>query len=73
MIVLSPGWGGASVSINLYMMVLFARVILDLVRFARRWHPRRIVLVVDLPCMRFSRHDPLVRLASIPPLRLGGE
>ncbi len=73
MIVLSwVGWG-LSVLINLYMMVLFARVILDWVQFfARGWRPRGIVLVVAN--LLYALTDPPIRWFGrfIPPLRLGG-
>ena len=73
MIVLSwVGWG-LSVLINLYMMVLFARVILDLVQFfARGWRPRGIVLVVAN--LLYALTDPPIRWFGrfIPPLQLGG-
>ena len=50
------GWG-LSVLINLYMMVLFARVILDWVQFfARGWRPSGIRWI--------GRY--------VPPLRVGG-
>ena len=73
MIVLSwVGWG-LSVLINLYMMVLFARVILDWVQFfARGWRPRGIVLVVAN--LLYALTDPPIRWLRrfVPPLRLGG-
>ena len=73
MIVLSwVGWG-LSVLINLYMMVLFARVILDWVQFfARGWRPRGPFLVVAN--LLYALTDPPIRWLRrfIPPLRLGG-
>ena len=66
------GWG-LSVLINLYMMVLFARVILDWSQFfARGWRPTGILLVVanvlyaltDAPIRWIGRY--------VPPLRVGG-
>ena len=55
------------------MMVLFARVILDLVPFfARGWRPRGIVLVVAN--LLYALTDPPIRWLRrfVPPLRLGG-
>ena len=47
MVVLSWVAWGLSVLINLYMMVLFARVILEWIPFfVRGWRPRGILLVV---------------------------
>ena len=66
------GWG-LSVLINLYMMVLFARVILDWVRFfAHGWRPRGIVLV--LANVLYALTDPPIRWIGryVPPLRVGG-
>ena len=66
------GWG-LSVLINLYMMVLFARVILDWVQlFARGWRPRGIGLV--LANVLYALTDPPIRWFGrfVPPLRLGG-
>ena len=66
------GWG-LSVLINLYMMVLFARVILDWVQFfARGWRPSGIVLV--LANVLYALTDPPIRWIGrfVPPLRLGG-
>mgnify|MGYP003100782965 CR=1 FL=1 len=63
------GWG-LSVLINLYMMVLFARVILDWVQFfARGWRPSGILLVLanvlyaltDPPMDRALRSAPAPR------------
>ena len=66
------GWG-LSVLINLYMMVLFARVILDWVQFfAHGWRPRGIVLV--LANVLYALTDPPIRWIGryVPPLRVGG-
>ena len=66
------GWG-LSVLINLYMMVLFARVILDWVPvFVRGWRPSGILLV--LANVLYALTDPPIRWIGrfVPPLRLGG-
>ena len=66
------GWG-LSVLINLYMMVLFARVILDWVQFfARGWRPSGILLVAANAL--YALTDPPIRRIGrfIPPLRIGG-
>lgn len=66
------GWG-LSVLINLYMMVLFARVILDWVQFfARGWRPSGILLVGANAL--YALTDPPIRWIGrfIPPLRIGG-
>ena len=66
------GWG-LSVLINLYMMVLFARVILDWVPiFVRGWRPRGILLV--LANVLYALTDPPIRWIGryVPPLRVGG-
>ena len=66
------GWG-LSVLINLYMMVLFARVILDLSQFfARGWRPTGILLVVAN--VLYALTDPPIRWIGryVPPLRVGG-
>ena len=66
------GWG-LSVLINLYMLVLFARVILDWVQFfARGWRPSGVVLV--LANVLYALTDPPIRWIGrfVPPLRLGG-
>ena len=69
------GWVGwaLSVVINLYMMVLFARVILDWIQFfARGWRPSGILLVVAN--VLYALTDPPIRWIGrfIPPLRVGG-
>ena len=66
------GWG-LSVLINLYMMVLFARVILDWIQFfARGWRPAGILLVVAN--VLYALTDPPIRWIGryVPPLRVGG-
>ena len=73
MIVVSWVAWGLSVLVNLYMMVLFARVILDWIQFfARGWRPRGILLVVAN--VLYALTDPPIRWIGrfIPPLRLGG-
>ena len=69
------GWVGwaLSVVINLYMMVLFARVILDWIQFfARGWRPSGILLVVAN--VLYALTDPPIRWIGryVPPLRVGG-
>ncbi|MDP2014916.1 MAG: YggT family protein [Actinomycetota bacterium] len=57
----------------LYQLVLFARIILDLLQiFARSWKPRGPILVIAEGV--YSLTDPPLRLLRrfIPPLRLGG-
>ena len=66
------GWG-LSVLINLYMMVLLARVILDWSQFfVRGWRPTGILLVVAN--VLYTLTDPPIRWIGryVPPLRLGG-
>ena len=66
------GWG-LSVLINLYMMVLLARVILDWSQFfVRGWRPTGILLVVAN--VLYALTDPPIRWIGryIPPLRVGG-
>ena len=66
------GWG-LSVLINLYMMVLFARVILDWSQFfAPGWRPTGILLVVAN--VLYALTDPPIRWIGryVPPLRVGG-
>jgi hypothetical protein len=66
------GWG-LSVLINLYMMVLFARVILDWSQFfARGWRPTGILLVIAN--VLYALTDPPIRWIGryVPPLRVGG-
>ena len=73
MVVLSWVAWGLSVLINLYMMVLFARVILDWSQFfARGWRPTGILLVVAN--VLYALTDPPIRWIGryIPPLRVGG-
>ena len=69
------GWFGLGLSVlnNLYMMVLFARVILDWVQFfARGWRPSGILLV--LANVLYALTDPPIRWIGryVPPLRVGG-
>ena len=64
--------GLASV-LQIYVLVLIARVVVDWVRiFARDWVPRGIVLV--LVEFLYTVTDPPLRLLRrfIPPLRIGG-
>ena len=66
------GWG-LSVLINLYMMVLFVRVILDWSQFfARGWRPTGILLVIAN--VLYALTDPPIRWIGryVPPLRVGG-
>ena len=66
------GWG-LSVLINLYMMVLLARVILDWSQFlVRGWRPTGILLVVAN--VLYALTDPPIRWIGryVPPLRVGG-
>lgn len=72
MVVLSWVAWGLSVLINLYMMVLFARVILEWIPFfVRGWRPRGILLVVANAL--YALTDPPVRWIGrfIPPVRIG--
>lgn len=68
-----PAIGGLLYSvIQLFLIVLFARVILDYARmFAPQWRPRGIVLAIAE--FIYAATDPLMRFARryIPPLRLG--
>ena len=64
---------GLSVLINLYMLALFARVIVDWIQFfVRGWRPRGPFLVVAN--LLYSLTDPPIRWLRrfVPPLRLGG-
>mgnify|MGYP000899386736 CR=1 FL=1 len=64
---------GLNVLINLYMLALFARVIVDWIQFfVRGWRPRGPFLVVAN--LLYSLTDPPIRWFDrfIPPLRLGG-
>jgi len=59
--------------LQIYVLVLIARVVVDWVRiFARDWVPRGIVLV--LVEFLYTVTDPPLRLLRrfIPPLRIGG-
>ena len=68
-----PSIGGLLYSlIQLFLLTLFARVILDYARiFAPQWRPRGII--VALAEFIFSITDPIMKFARryIPPLRLG--
>jgi YggT family protein len=68
-----PSIGGLLYSlIQLFLLTLFARVILDYARiFAPQWRPRGIILA--LAEFIFSTTDPIMKFARryIPPLRLG--
>jgi YggT family protein len=68
-----PSIGGLLYSlIQLFLLTLFARVILDYARiFAPQWRPRGIILA--LAEFIFSITDPIMKFARryIPPLRLG--
>ncbi|MEI8065782.1 MAG: YggT family protein [Actinomycetes bacterium] len=61
-----------SAIIQIFLLCLFARLILDYIRmFARNWRPRGIVLAIaDLV---FSITDPPLRFVRrfVPPLRIG--
>ena len=63
----------AGTLLNLYVFVLLARVVIDLIQvFARDWRPTGFLLVV---CeLVFTLTDPPVHFVRrfIPPLRLGG-
>ena len=64
---------GLSVLINLYMLALFARVIVDWVQFfVRGWRPRGPFLVAAN--LLYSLTDPPISWLRrfVPPLRLGG-
>ena len=64
---------GLSVLINLYMLALFARVIVDWVQFfVRGWRPSGILLV--LANVLYALTDPPIRWIGryVPPLRVGG-
>ena len=68
-----PSIGGLLYSlIQLFLLTLFARVILDYARiFAPQWRPRGLILA--LAEFIFSITDPIMKFARryIPPLRLG--
>ena len=69
---MTPGRAVASV-LQIYVLVLIARIVLDYVfMFARQWRPRGFVLVIVEGV--FSLTDPPIRMLRrvIPPLRLGG-
>jgi YggT family protein len=57
----------------LYLLMLWARFILDLVRaFARQWRPRGVGLVIAE--VIYALTDPPIRAVRrvVPPLRVGG-
>ncbi|WP_349828449.1 YggT family protein [Brevibacterium litoralis] len=59
--------------LRLYVWVLLARVVIDLIQvFARDWRPKGFVLVLSE--IVYTLTDPPVKLVRrfIPPLRLGG-
>ena len=61
------------VALNIFVVIMWARFILDLARaFARNWRPRGLGLV--LAEVVFSVTDPPIKLVRrvIPPLRIGG-
>ncbi|KAB1949448.1 YggT family protein [Brevibacterium linens] len=65
-------FGLISVALSIYVYVLLARVVLDLVQvFSRDWRPTGFLLV--LAEIVYTLTDPPVRLLRriIPPLRLG--
>jgi YggT family protein len=58
--------------LNLFILSLFARVVLDLVRtFSPSWRPQGIILAIAE--LVYAITDPVTRFARrfIPPLRLG--
>ena len=60
------------IAISIYIVVMWARLILDYVQlFARNWRPRGLVLV--LAELVYSLTDPPIKLVRriVPPLRLG--
>lgn len=62
-----------SLAISVYIIVMFARLILDFARmFARQWRPRGVGLV--LAEFVFTLTDPPINFVRrfVPPLRLGG-
>ena len=59
--------------LNIFIIMMWARLVLDLARtFAREWRPRGVLLV--LAEVVFTVTDPPVKLVRrvIPPLRVGG-
>lgn len=60
-------------ALNIFIIMMWARLVLDLARtFAREWRPRGALLV--LAEVVFTVTDPPVKLVRrvIPPLRVGG-
>ena len=60
-------------ALNVFIIMMWARLVLDLARtFAREWRPRGALLV--LAEVVFTVTDPPVKLVRrvIPPLRVGG-
>ena len=63
----------AYLALNVFIIMMWARLVLDLARtFAREWRPRGALLV--LAEIVFTVTDPPVKLVRrvIPPLRIGG-
>lgn len=61
------------VGLTIFVVIMWGRFVLDLVRvFARRWRPRGIGLV--LAELVFTVTDPPIKLVRrvVPPLRIGG-
>ncbi|MCY7412457.1 MAG: YggT family protein [Salinibacterium sp.] len=59
--------------LNLFIIMMWARLVLDLARtFARQWRPRGVLLI--LAEIVFTVTDPPVKLVRriVPPLRVGG-
>jgi YggT family protein len=62
-----------SIAINLFVLTMWARFILDLVSMlAREWRPRGVLLV--LAELAFTITDPPIKAVRrvVPPLRAGG-
>ena len=60
-------------ALNVFIIMMWARLVLDLARtFAREWRPRGALLV--LAEVVFTVTDPPIKLVrrAIPPLRVGG-
>jgi YggT family protein len=61
------------VGLTVFLILMWARFILDLVQvFARRWRPRGVLLVVAE--LVYTVTDPPIKLVRrvVPPLRVGG-
>ena len=61
------------VALNIFFLVMWARLVLDLARnFARQWRPRGFGLV--LAELAYTITDPPIKAVRrvIPPLRIGG-